>query len=69
MQVNKRVMNVYIRINTKEVVTEQALLYFINKGRKKPYKTIKNALKFCGYGKEFIACELITFEKMVTYLK
>ena len=60
-------MQVYIRINTKEVVTEQALLYFINYGRKRPYKTIKNALKFCGYGQEFIACDLTTFDKMKKY--
>lgn len=62
-------MQVYVRINTKEVITEQALLYFINKGCNKPYKTIKNALKYCGYGNEFIACELINLEKVVKYFK
>ena len=62
-------MQVYVRINTKEVITEQALLYFINKGRKKPYKTINNALKFCGYGQEFIACKLINLDKVVKYFK
>ena len=60
-------MNLYINKNTNEVITDDALLFFINRGRKKQYKTIKNAIKFCGYGNEFIACELITFEKMVKY--
>jgi hypothetical protein len=56
-------------MNTKEVITEQALLYFINKGRKKPYKTLKNALKYCGYGQEFTKCNLINLEKAVKYFK
>lgn len=62
-------MNVYIRKNKSEVITEQALLYFINKGRKKPYKTIFNALKYCGYGSEFITCKLIDLKEVVNYFK